>query len=198
MVKQPTIVDDWEVLETTAHRAREGLFISISATGRVAFSRDLVKLLDPKLPRCTLKYSLGRRALRIDFICEIALNSYQWRHGTRDVGHFTPASALRAKGLLPENLTLYAARHCAQEQPPHVEVDMSKPLLVSQPRRRKPPGERKPVEDLALAKCAQCGAMSPTHKVGHQLILTSHETPSGDQCFCRRIAKEHEDVPASQ
>lgn len=193
MAKHTAPVDDWEVLETAANRAREGLFISISACGRVAFSRDLVKLLDPKLPRCTLRYSISRQVLRIDFMREIALNSHQWKHGTAETGYFSQQSAFRSKGLLPENLTLYEAQHCTNEQPPHVEVDISKPLLVLEPRRRKTTGERKEVEDPAFSNCAECGARAPVRKVGGQFILTGHETPSGDKCFCRRIAKEQAD-----
>lgn len=189
---QVVVVDDWEVLESAMPRRREGLFISISPGGAVRFSQDLTKLLDPKLPRCTMKYSISLSKLRLLFQREITANSHAWRNARGDTATFGAESALRAKNLLPEQVTLYnAAYYPAQgDQPPYVEVEMSTPLLVVPPRQpKKPPKEPlETSEDKTFtATCAACGLSGVTAtRRGRIVVLDPHKTPSGNPCFCRR------------
>ena len=188
--------DDWEVLESATNRGREGLFISISPAGRVSFSRDLTKLLDPKLPRCTMKYSISLSKLRFMFQREITANSHLWRVKAKaeDQAYFSAESALRAKNLVPEKVTLYTVLYCpaAGDQAAYVEVDMAKALFILEPPRHKqeevpPENQALPLEkSAATGKCAECGQIVEFGSKGRLRVLLDHKDPSGIPCYCRR------------
>jgi len=196
MAKQvaPVAVDDWEVLGSATPRCREGLFVSISPGGAVRFARDLSAKLDPKTPRCTMKYSISQSKLRLFFQREITANSHSCRSEKGSAG-FGAESALRAKNLLPEKVTLYEASYIEAKdgQPAYVEVDMTKVLLVVEPHPRKqtkPPAEPE-TEDKPLptmAKCAECGtlAVKGPSLSGRVALLRPHNDSNGRPCFCRR------------
>lgn len=121
------VADDWEVLETSCQRGRAGMFVGISPLGGVFFSWDLEKLLDPKLPRCTLQYSASRRVLRIVLQRKITAHSYQWKQAGSQGYYFSAESALRTKGLVPKIMAVHTATFIPPEQnrPPMIEVDVS-------------------------------------------------------------------------
>lgn len=189
MAKQ-VATDDWETLESQTNRGREGVFVSIAPSGRIAFSKDLTKRLDPKLPRCAMKYSISLAKLRLIFQREITVASWQWYNKGKDQSYLTAASALAAKNLIPEKVTLYPAVYeQPKDQPPYVEVDIGHPLLVVEPRPRKQKAEPPEEKTTPTAICAECGQKAETVIRGGTLLLKHHNDPSGQPCFCRRAKK---------
>jgi len=177
------IVDDWQVLESSTNRGQEGVFISMSPGGRIAFSKELTKMLDPKLPRCLIKYSVAQQKMRLYLQREIAANTYAWRTAKGGTANFTAESALRSKGLVPEKITLYSAFVSAVEgQAPYIEVDVSKALVEYE--RKKAVKEPEPPA-VTMMECARCGTKAEASRIGDTFVLGRHKDKEGDPCFCR-------------